>query len=121
MWLFLPILALSENIPKWEGSPGPRQGSILAYDSISNSLFLFGGFNGFFLNDLWRFDFASQVWANLTNLSPYSPGTYYLVQNANGIGWVSNSDIYIFGGQTSQGLNSEMWKYSSSKKTVKFT
>ena len=123
-------------------SPGARQGAMTWTDGAGHR-WLFGGFGqdsvgsggGGFLNDLWTYDPATQLWTWVNGSSTASPiggaygtnGTYGILGTAatgntpggrvQGVSWIDSADhLWTFGGYGyDQGgsLNdlNDIWKY----------
>lgn len=72
------FFAFDFNTSSWEAvpvlsdeKPGCRENNGVVISETSQSIILFGGYNGrSWLNDLWRFDVVSQRWTCLEETSP---------------------------------------------------
>ncbi len=118
-------------------NPGVRRNMVCWTDNMGN-LWLFGGdgassnsFNGFFLNDLWKYSIANNQWTWMkgSNLLQQT-GTYGTINIAapannpgaryGGFGWChpTTGDLYLFGGQgyaaSSSAILNDLWRYSPS-------
>lgn len=109
------ILLLISNIPivtaTGETHPSERFGHKMLYDPITDRVLLFGGVlydnsRETRYNDLWSYDFESEIWLEITSGSRPSP--------RNSFAWVyleGHSQILLYGGDTNQGKSSETWIY----------
>ncbi|MFX1285515.1 MAG: kelch repeat-containing protein [Promethearchaeota archaeon] len=86
-------------------SPNPRRGHSMVYDSNSNKVILFGGYDGSFLNDIWVYDLGTNTW---TQKSPVnSPSPRYL----HSMVYDLNTDqVILFGGWN--GYLADTWVYN---------
>lgn len=82
--------------------PLARGGHSLVY--YNNTLIMFGGYRGGFVNDLVQYNLTTQVWTTLPNVSGPS-GRYVHRAIING------SSMYLFGGFDFTTFYSQMWKY----------
>ena len=85
--------------------PGVRFGAVAWTDNAGNA-YVFGGFNGNYLNDLWRFNGTS--WSPVTNA-----GTAPSVR-VQAVAWTDNAgNAYVFGGfnNTFSYLN-DLWRFN---------
>lgn len=118
--------------PAAGNTPGARENATRWTDANGN-LWLFGG-NGFaaadagFLNDLWKFDVASQQWAWVSgNDSADRFGSYGVVGNEapnqmpgsrqNALGWTDAAgNLWLFGGfgytHNNTGFLNDLWKFN---------
>ncbi len=79
--------------------------------SISNKMYLFGGYSGGLKNDTWVFDPSSGANGSWSQLSP--SGTPPTARNSVASAVVS-SKMYIFGGNTSGGDVNDLWSFDPS-------
>ncbi|MGC8656808.1 MAG: Kelch repeat-containing protein [Thermoplasmata archaeon] len=102
MWFFSYSSNLWKNITL-NNSPSPRQDALLCYDSATNSLYLYGGYNGIFDNDLWEFYLNNNTWVNLNkpNIG---------VEYASGA--VFENNIIVYGGNTSNGISNLTYAFN---------
>ena len=76
------------------GSPSPRFGHTMAFDSLNGRIYLFGGSP--FLDDTWEYDPYSQSWTNITQTTRPWPRLYAAM------GYLAAFDrITLFGGKGS--------------------
>ncbi len=88
-------------------SPPLRDYPILAYDSSSKVLLLFGGYgNSTILGDVWTFDSTREIWSNIT--PDYGPPSRFAAVGdfAETIG-----AFFLFGGLTPEGLKADSWLF----------
>lgn len=96
-------------------SPPPaRSGHRLAYDSRSDRIVLFGGFDpaSAELGDTWTFDLNNNTWTNM------SPATSPTSRFAHGMAYDSESGrVILFGGLVASVANDETWAYDLNSNT----
>ncbi len=115
--------------------PGSRLQGMFAWTDLSGDLWLYGG-NGFgptnaqgFLNDLWRYNIASNQWTWMhgDNIATPFPGGSYGIQGVasptnippcrreGSSSWTDkNGNLWLFGGESALGaigLTNDLWKY----------
>jgi len=86
-------------------APSPRYGHSMVFDSKSNSLYLLGGYNGGFLEDMWKFDLVSLTWEEIGTESGFTARSGHVMVYVK-----DTNEIYIQGGEGDQGTISEMWR-----------
>jgi N-acetylneuraminic acid mutarotase len=103
--------AYDYNTNSWQQmADGPEfhLGAQLAYDSESDRVILFSGYQvitGRFFNDTWAYDFNTDTW---TEMTPHGSPTG---RNFGGMAYDSESDrIILFGGYTSN-ADTSVWAY----------
>ena len=85
------------------GTPSGRYGAVAWTDNAGNA-YVFGGNNGTYLNDLWKFNGTS--WSPVTNA-----GTPPSVRDG-AVAWSDNAgNAYVFGGNNGTYLN-DLWKFN---------
>ncbi len=83
----------------------------MVYDSESDRIVLFGGYDGGYLDDTWEYDLNSNTWV------VKSPSTHPSVRRYFGIAYDSESDrIVLFGGDDGSNLN-DTWEYDLNSDT----
>ena len=94
----------SDNTPTWvkftSNSTLPSaRGSSVGWAASSSDYYLFGGFNGFFKQDLWKLTVSGDI-ATWVNLTPADPITVPWPSGRSGVVvWTDNSgNHYLFGG-----------------------
>lgn len=112
---FNDIWTLDINSETWQlltlsqPTPSPRRNAALAYDTVNNRIFLFGGRTGSTLyNDLWVLDLTmgAEYWVELTpSGTPPSPRT-----EVTGIIDPINNRLMVFGGDTYSGRVNDTWE-----------
>jgi ELWxxDGT repeat protein len=108
-------------------TPGARKNAMSWV--LNNKLYLFGGYNGGRLCDLWEYDPSTNNWTwisgNNTLNSAGNYGTMNLPDANNlpagreqGVTWTYNGKLYLFGGIRSNGVNdvtmNDLWQYDFS-------
>ena len=91
------------------GSPQPRGGQASAWDAHDGVLFIFGGYSGAWLNDLWAYKAARGAagrWTLIT--TPTGPGP----RTEASLVWDSaDNALLLFGGSNFQGSMNDVWAY----------
>ena len=90
-------------------APPVREVGMMAYDSQSDKIVMFGGienFNSYLVrNDTWTYDYNTNSWADVTSGAAPSP------RDASGMVYDSESDrIILFGGENVEKYN-DTWAY----------
>ncbi|MHA2373688.1 MAG: Kelch repeat-containing protein [Candidatus Thorarchaeota archaeon] len=90
-------------------APPVREVGMMAYDSQSDKIVMFGGienFNSYLVrNDTWTYDYNTNTWADVTSGAAPSP------RDASGMVYDSESDrIILFGGENVEKYN-DTWAY----------
>ncbi|CAG9317695.1 unnamed protein product [Blepharisma stoltei] len=111
LFLVNHAVALSfTRLPATDTPPSYRQYSCADYYALDNSFIIFGGNQGISAtyNAVWEFNLTSNIWQNLVPISANSP----LPRFTHGC-WVDsdNSMLYIFGGNSDNGPQNDMWAY----------
>jgi len=89
--------------------PSARAGHTAVYVSSSNSMLVFGGYNGAsWLNDLWSYNISSNTWSQLNPPNPLPPGRFGHVAIYD-----SSNSMFIFGGDGNYNYFNDLWEYSS--------
>ena len=88
--------------------PGQRDYHAMAYDSESDRVILFGGYDGTnYLSDTWAYDFNTNTWTNM------NPGYYPQLRYGHAMTYDSQSDrIILFGGWYTGSYLSDIWAYN---------
>ncbi len=107
------------NIPSTLSPPTRRKHSSITYDPISNSVFLYGGYQSSdrFLDDMWRFDLSSNTWEEIHSPSILSPGRRIKSEMK-----VLNNErsILLYGGTTEKGPAADLWLFDIQNYMVVF-
>lgn len=92
-----------------QATPGPRYGAITWYNSITQTLYLYGGKNSShdLCQDMWAFDMRAIAWRLVANENP--PGYRDDARAA-----VSGATAYVVGGE---GADVSVWMYSMNTHT----
>lgn len=93
------------------GPPAPRVGSKMIYRPIDGCCYIFGGYDGaVYLNDLWKFDLATDTWTDITPGAGNPPirAFHAMVYNEN------NDQIWMAGGHVGGVAFNDVHKYSFS-------
>ncbi len=94
-------------------APSKRQYHAMAYDSASNKVVLFGGWDGDYDNETWIFDTATGKWTNVTPAASPSPRS-----NSRMVYDSKNDMMIIFGGnEAGTGWTTDTWTYKTSSNT----
>jgi gliding motility-associated-like protein len=119
------------GVPASGNSPCAREETSAAWIDANDCLWLFGGFHLGNLNDLWKYDPATNIWTWMKGSNTINnPGNYGTFQ----VSAVSNcppsrlvysawkdkaGNFWLFGGLdlTSLGFFNDMWKYDPSANT----
>lgn len=90
--------------------PSPRQGSALAYSEKSSQVFIFGGKNFEFLDDLWAFDLKNNTW-NVLYSSSQVPGKKYIEKRIKALSFCRQEpeEFCIYGGLGQNSVLNDMW------------
>src|SRR5207249_3986926 len=93
--------------------PHGRYNHAMAYDSASDRVILFGGYDsGSNFNDTWAYDFNTNAWTDLD--PPAKPP----VRSQHAMAYDSGSDrLIMFGGVGSPGYLNDTWAYEFNKNT----
>lgn len=121
LFLLLPCIEsiLMRTIPETKTPPTRRHETAMAYDSLSNVLILYGGFddtNGYY-DDLWKFDLNTNTWEEILSPSPIAPGPR---SNSYMKVLPGSRSILLFGGVTSKGPICDLWKLDMENYVVRY-
>jgi len=99
-----------------ETFPEPRTWASVVYSSLSNSLFLFGGYNGKNMDDAWIFDLDTSQWKKLSPRGDWPPPR----SGSMAVYFALASGVYLFGGEDldGHGMN-DLWFFDMSAYTWK--
>ena len=119
-------LTVSDNTATWvqitstSTLPSGRRSSVAWTDSSSN-IYLFGGYNGSFIQDLWKISVSSYNTAIWVNLTPNTIPTSWPSARYDSIAWKDSSgNMYLFGGYNGSSLQ-DLWKISVSDNSPTWT
>ncbi|OMJ86672.1 hypothetical protein SteCoe_11756 [Stentor coeruleus] len=103
---------LSEIIPSKLG-PSQRYDSTLAYSEISSSIFIFGGKNTEFLDDLWSYSLKTNTW-NILYPSSQVPGKKYIEKRSKALSFCRKvpEEFCIYGGLGQKSVLNDLWCFS---------
>ena len=113
--IFSPGFEITSNAfqPTWVEkfpvtSPGARQHSAMAYDSLNDKVIIFGGANGTILGDTWAYDYSSNSWENMNPLvSPVPQQGHAMVYDPS----IQKVVLFGSGGQTwTYQYNTNTWE-----------
>jgi len=92
------------------GSPRPRTGHGMAYDSSAGKLVVFSGYDeyGLILNDTWTFDAATSAWSSMGPAPFPNPRCYYGLDFDAAAG-----ETVLFGGASFSWRNEDTWTYNA--------
>lgn len=119
-----------QTVPSPLNTPGGRKYAMTTWADNNGNLWLMGGFGpSGILNDLWKYNIATNMWTWMHGTNTAFPagvyGTMGVPNPANMPGyrcetsttWVDNSgDLWLFGGQ-SNGLMNDLWRYNIATNT----
>jgi hypothetical protein len=92
------------------GSPSSRQCHSMVWDSVGQRVIMFGGYNGLYKNDLWRYYPATNTWEQkFTSITPTARFDHSMVWDSDG------QRVIMFGGYSSSGsprYKNDLWWYS---------
>ncbi|OMJ69087.1 hypothetical protein SteCoe_33288 [Stentor coeruleus] len=99
----------SKEIHETGIGPEPREYSSIAYSSLLNKIFIFGGFSKSYLDDLWTFDLTSLHWSIIY------PNSISPTKRSTASGFISNQydEFCIYGGKTKGYILNDMWCFNS--------
>lgn len=102
----------SEILPSKLG-PSPRKGSTLAYSEKLSQIFIFGGKNDEFLDDLWTYNLITNTWKALCTSSQVL-GINYTEKRIKAIGFYRGipEEFCIYGGIGKNSVLNDMWCFS---------
>jgi N-acetylneuraminic acid mutarotase len=98
-----------------DGSPPARWGHSMAWDTVSQRVIMFGGFDGStYFNDLWWYDPVENTWSQMqAQDAPDSPTARY----AHSIVW-DGQKVIMFGGiDSSNNYKNDLWWYEPTSGT----
>jgi len=98
-------------IPEFGTIPQIRQFCTMKYHNNSNSMIMFGGNNGQGDNfgDLWKFNLEKMQWQELKSSSFEAIPDRFSVSSYMD---QANNEFYIFGGNSKNGIQNDLWKFS---------
>lgn len=105
MWVYdVATRTWTQQATTAQATPGPRYGAITWYNSITETLYLYGGKNSShdLRQDMWAFDMRAISWRLVASVNP--PGYRDDARAA-----VSGATAYVVGGE---GSNTDVWTYS---------
>jgi N-acetylneuraminic acid mutarotase len=79
------------------------------YSSMAciNSCYIFGGTDSFvYSNSIYAFNFTSLSWSLINSVSEFQPSPRIFTAL-----FVFNSNLYVYGGQSAQGLRDDLWLF----------
>jgi N-acetylneuraminic acid mutarotase len=93
--------------------PAKHNGDRLAYDTESDRVILFGGYDmsGFFYDTTWAYDFNSDTWTDM------KPSTSPPGRNYHAMAYDAESDRVIIWGGDDMGGDSSAWAYDYNNNT----
>lgn len=107
------------KIPSTGSPPEKRKQTTAAYDSLSDKVFIYGGYldSVEFTGDFWAFDLKSDSWEEIHSPSVSLPGP----RMSSFIHVLHNSqEILLFGGKNAFGPISDMWKFDIKNQMVSY-
>lgn len=105
-------LQLIKDATDWKNeapasNPGAREGPAMAYDSTSNVVVLFGGYNALNLGDTWVYSPSANTWTNQNPANAPSARAYSAMAFDS-----SNGTIVLFGGVSDLQSEADTWEYN---------
>jgi len=100
-----------KDYPSWSqgapaSSPSARRNPAMAFDEVNGEVVLFGGYDGSYRQDTWRYNIAADAWTEIFPATP--PG----VREHHGMAYASNAQVIVlFGGQNSLGSINDTWEF----------
>jgi len=115
----------TQGVPSPSNAPGVRGYGSMTWTDTTGNLWLFGGYTSGSLNDLWRYDMASNIWTwmsgDTTVNSTGSFGTKGIPSPSNkppgvcenACTWLdANNNLWVYGGYYAGLGYSDVWKYN---------
>ena len=88
----------------------PLSTSFASMASISSSLYIFGGKDLFsYSNSIYEFNLSTFIWAEIKPGSQFQPSP-----RINSVFFSYESNLYLYGGLTEDGQNSDLWLFNVS-------
>jgi hypothetical protein len=96
-----------------------RKQSSITYDSISNSLYIYGGYHSVdeYFDDMWKFNLNTNTWEEIHSPSPLTPGPRF---DARMKVLKNERSILLYGGTTMRGPISDLWLFDIDNFMVKY-
>lgn len=123
--LLLYSVCISESlkitsIPSTRTPPLRRKQPSIAYDIVSNSVFVYGGFSAAdeYFDDMWKFDLNSNTWEEIHSPSSYTPGPR--IDSRMKV-LKGERTILLYGGTTTKGPISDVWLFDIKNSMVRAT
>lgn len=92
------------------GSPNPREGHAMAYDSENELMVMYGGYDGTnYLSETWTYSAGGNIWMSLNPASPPSARAWTAMSYDR-----EEDYIILFGGQEKFQIAGDTWKYDLS-------
>jgi len=114
----------TRGVPSPTNAPGERGFGVLTWTDNSGNLWLFGGYSTGYLNDLWKYDIASNLWTWISGDSIVNPTASFGTQGVpsasnkppalceDACTWIDkNNSLWLFGGYNAGLGYSDVWKY----------
>lgn len=106
-----------EYLPETGTPPPPHESAGVAYDLVTNKLYLYGGMSEFKSADMWEFDINTNRWNEIHSSSSFSPGA----RSRPFITILEDSrKLLLFGGNSDAGPVSDLWVYELVSENVIF-
>ncbi|OMJ86525.1 hypothetical protein SteCoe_11941 [Stentor coeruleus] len=116
MLTYLSQAKYSRDIQKSGIGPENRMAASMAINPFNLDLYIFGGINEVYYNDLWVFSLSSRKWKILYPFSE-TPGKINLDPRMNPAGLVRNTtqEFCIYGGRSYSKVYTDLWCYDIKK------
>jgi len=104
-------LELDKNEPWWNQvfpatPPSARTHFAMAYDEVNGETVLFGGYDGAFRGDTWRYNLAANTWTDVTPAGSPSSRWYH------GMAYDSSQQVMVlYGGYNDTGGLHDTWEF----------
>ena len=104
LWKFTTNNTTWTPLTNVTNAPSVRRGAVSWTDNAGNS-YVFGGYNGTYLHDLWKFN--GTIWSPVTNAD--TPPSV----RSEAVAWTDNAgNAYVFGGYNGTSLLNDLWKFN---------
>jgi hypothetical protein len=115
LWKYNPATSQWTKLSPTGGPPNARYCFSMICDPVNNSLLVFGGLNASSanLNELWKYDIATNAWSQL---SP-SGGPPTIRYDHTAVYDSVNAAMLVYGGRDGSTSKNELWKYTIATNT----
>jgi len=112
------------GVPSPTNTPGVRSYAAMTWTDEDDNLWMFGGYSTGYLNDLWKYDIATNEWTWMSGLPTInyigsfgtqgvpSPSNNPPAICENACTWMDKSNnLWLFGGENNCLFYDDVWKY----------